>query len=140
MVYGGAACGERVMTASSSPGISLKQEGLSYIAEAELPCLVVNPYRPFAESLEAIRELAQGLEAAGRLKFTGIVSNPNLLEETTGEVIREGHRQVEEYGRAFGLPIRRLGVREPFYTELYPEYGRLLLKIDLFLRPGYLNV
>jgi len=45
MVYGGAACGKKVMTSSSSPGISLKQEGLSYIAGAELPCLVVNVVR-----------------------------------------------------------------------------------------------
>ncbi|KUG04680.1 2-oxoglutarate oxidoreductase, alpha subunit [hydrocarbon metagenome] len=42
MVYGGAATGARVMTASSSPGLSLKQEGISFIAEAELPCLIVN--------------------------------------------------------------------------------------------------
>lgn len=45
MVYGGAACGKKVMTTSSSPGISLMQEGLSYIAGAELPCLVVNVVR-----------------------------------------------------------------------------------------------
>lgn len=45
MVYGGAGTGKRVMTSSSSPGISLKQEGLSYIAGAELPCLLVNVMR-----------------------------------------------------------------------------------------------
>ncbi|NWJ51354.1 MAG: 3-methyl-2-oxobutanoate dehydrogenase subunit VorB [Bacteroidetes bacterium] len=45
MVYGGAGCGKRVMTSSSSPGISLMQEGLSYMAGAELPCLVVNVVR-----------------------------------------------------------------------------------------------
>lgn len=45
MVYGGAACGKKIFTSSSSPGISLMQEGLSYIAGAELPCLVVNVVR-----------------------------------------------------------------------------------------------
>ena len=45
MVYGGAGAGKMVMTSSSSPGISLMQEGLSYIAGAELPCLVVNVQR-----------------------------------------------------------------------------------------------
>jgi 2-oxoglutarate/2-oxoacid ferredoxin oxidoreductase subunit alpha len=45
MVYGAAGSGARVMTSSSSPGISLMQEGLSYIASAELPCLVVNVNR-----------------------------------------------------------------------------------------------
>lgn len=45
MVYGGASCGKAVMTSSSSPGISLMQEGMSYIAASELPCLVVNVMR-----------------------------------------------------------------------------------------------
>ena len=45
MVYGASSCGARVMTASSGPGISLKQEGISYIAGAELPCLIVDVMR-----------------------------------------------------------------------------------------------
>jgi len=45
MVYGAAGAGARVMTSSSSPGISLMQEGISYIASAELPCLIVNVNR-----------------------------------------------------------------------------------------------
>lgn len=45
MVYGGSGCGKKVMTSSSSPGISLMQEGLTYLAGAELPCLVVNVVR-----------------------------------------------------------------------------------------------
>jgi 2-oxoglutarate ferredoxin oxidoreductase subunit alpha len=45
MVYGAAACGKKAMTSSSSPGISLKQEGLTYLAGAELPCLVVDVAR-----------------------------------------------------------------------------------------------
>src|SRR6202162_1757932 len=42
MVYGAAACGVRVMTASSGPGISLMQEGISYLAGAELPCVIAD--------------------------------------------------------------------------------------------------
>ena len=45
MVYGGAACGKAVFTSSSSPGVSLKQEGISYIAAGELPALIVNVMR-----------------------------------------------------------------------------------------------
>lgn len=45
MVYGASAAGVRVMTSSSSPGISLKQEGISYIAGAELPAVIVNVVR-----------------------------------------------------------------------------------------------
>lgn len=45
MVYGAASTGARVMTSSSSPGISLKQEGISYIATCELPCVIANVQR-----------------------------------------------------------------------------------------------
>jgi len=45
MVYGASGAGARVMTSSSSPGISLKAEGISYIAGAELPCVIVNIMR-----------------------------------------------------------------------------------------------
>ena len=45
MVYGAAGTGVRVMTSSSSPGISLKAEGISYIAGAELPCVIINIVR-----------------------------------------------------------------------------------------------
>ncbi|AHM57131.1 ketoisovalerate oxidoreductase subunit VorB [Peptoclostridium acidaminophilum DSM 3953] len=45
MIYGGAGTGARVMTSSSSPGIALKQEGITYIAGAELPCVIVNMMR-----------------------------------------------------------------------------------------------
>ena len=45
MVYGAAGSGKKVMTSSSSPGISLKQEGISYMAGAELPCLIANVVR-----------------------------------------------------------------------------------------------
>ena len=45
MVYGGAGAGKMVMTSSSSPGVSLMQEGVSYLAGAELPCLIVNVMR-----------------------------------------------------------------------------------------------
>ncbi|MCB9017260.1 MAG: 3-methyl-2-oxobutanoate dehydrogenase subunit VorB [Paludibacteraceae bacterium] len=45
MVYGGAGTGKKVMTSSSSPGVSLKQEGVSYLAGAELPALIVNVMR-----------------------------------------------------------------------------------------------
>lgn len=45
MVYGAAGCGVRVMTSSSSPGISLKQEGITYMCGAELPAVIVNMMR-----------------------------------------------------------------------------------------------
>ena len=45
MVFGASACGARAMTSSSSPGISLKQEGISFLAGAQLPAVIVNVQR-----------------------------------------------------------------------------------------------
>ena len=45
MAHGSAAAGARAMTSSSSPGISLKQEGISYLAGSELPCVIINMQR-----------------------------------------------------------------------------------------------
>ena len=45
MLYGGAACGKKVLTSSSSPGISLMQEGISYLAGSELPCIIMDAMR-----------------------------------------------------------------------------------------------
>src|SRR5215475_10262691 len=45
MVYGAASAGQRVMTASSGPGLSLMQEGMSYLAGSELPCVVIDVVR-----------------------------------------------------------------------------------------------
>lgn len=45
MVLGASSCGVRAMTSSSSPGISLKSEGISYIAGSDLPCVIVNVQR-----------------------------------------------------------------------------------------------
>jgi 2-oxoglutarate ferredoxin oxidoreductase subunit alpha len=45
MVYGAAAAGARVMTSSSSPGVALKQEGISFLCASELPCVIVNVMR-----------------------------------------------------------------------------------------------
>ena len=45
MVYGAASCGQRVMTASSGPGLSLMQEGISYLAGSELPCVIADVVR-----------------------------------------------------------------------------------------------
>ena len=47
MVYGAGGCGARVLTSSSSPGIALKQEGITYCAGAEVPCVILNVVRYF---------------------------------------------------------------------------------------------
>jgi 2-oxoglutarate ferredoxin oxidoreductase subunit alpha len=84
MVYGAAGAGARVMTSSSSPGISLMQEGLSYIACAELPCLVVNVNRggPGLGTIQpAQSDYFQATKGGGHGDYRLIVLAPSSVQE-----------------------------------------------------------
>jgi len=84
MVYGGAGCGKKVMTSSSSPGISLKQEGISYIAGAELPCLIVNVVRggPGLGTIQpAQSDYFQSVKGGGHGDYHLIVFAPASVQE-----------------------------------------------------------
>jgi 2-oxoglutarate ferredoxin oxidoreductase subunit alpha len=84
MVYGGAACGKRVMTSSSSPGISLKQEGISYLAGAELPCLILNVVRggPGLGTIQPSQsDYFQSVKGGGHGDYHMIVLAPASVQE-----------------------------------------------------------
>lgn len=84
MVYGAAAAGARVMTTSSSPGISLKQEGISYIAGAELPAVVVNVVRSgpgLGGILPAQGDYFQATKGGGHGDYRNIVLAPASIQE-----------------------------------------------------------
>lgn len=84
MVYGGASCGKKVMTSSSSPGISLKQEGITYIAGAELPCLIVNVVRggPGLGTIQpAQSDYFQAVKGGGHGDYKLIVLAPASVQE-----------------------------------------------------------
>lgn len=84
MLYGGAATGKKVMTSSSSPGISLMAEGLSYIAGAQLPCVIVNVSRggPGLGTIQpAQSDYFQSVKAAGHGDFKMVVLAPNSVQD-----------------------------------------------------------
>ena len=84
MVYGASAAGARVMTSSSSPGISLKQEGMTYIAGAELPCVVVNMVRggPGLGSIQPSQgDYFQATRGGGHGDYHPIVLAPSSVQE-----------------------------------------------------------
>ena len=85
MVYGAACTGVRVMTSSSSPGISLMQEGLSYIACSEVPAVVVNVMRggPGLGNIQPAQgDYFQAVKSAGHGDFHNIVLAPSTVQET----------------------------------------------------------
>ncbi|BBO15961.1 pyruvate:ferredoxin-oxoacid:ferredoxin oxidoreductase alpha subunit [Candidatus Brocadia pituitae] len=84
MVYGSAAAGGRAMTSSSSPGISLKQEGISYLAGSELPCVIVNIQRggPGLGDISASQaDYFQAVKGGGHGDYRLIVLAPSSVQE-----------------------------------------------------------
>ncbi len=84
MVYGAAGCGKRVMTSSSSPGISLKMEGISYIAGAELPAVIVNVQRggPGLGDIQPSQsDYFQAVKGGGHGDYRLIVLAPSSVQE-----------------------------------------------------------
>lgn len=84
MVYGAAGTGKKIMTSSSSPGISLMQEGISYIACAELPCLIVNVNRggPGLGTIQPAQgDYFQAVKGGGHGDYHLIVLAPSTVQE-----------------------------------------------------------
>ena len=91
MVYGAAAAGMRVMTSSSSPGISLKAEGLSYIAGSDIPALVVNVQRggPGLGGIQPSQsDYFQATKGGGHGDYRMIVLAPASVQEMASLTIK----------------------------------------------------
>lgn len=85
MVFGTAAAGKRAMTASSSPGISLMQEGISYLAACELPAVIVNVQRGgpgLGNIAPAQSDYFQSTRGGGHGDYRTITIAPHMLQET----------------------------------------------------------
>lgn len=99
MVYGASGAGARVMTSSSSPGISLKQEGISYIAGAELPCVIVNIVRggPGLGGIQpAQSDYFQSVKGGGHGDYRLIVLAPANLQEMV-DLVQEAFDLADQY-------------------------------------------
>ncbi len=84
MVYGAGGTGVRAMTSSSSPGISLKQEGISYICGAEIPCVIVNMVRsgPGLGGIQPAQcDYFQAVKGGGHGDYKMLVYGPNSVQE-----------------------------------------------------------
>ena len=120
MVYGGASTGKRVMTSSSSPGVSLMSEGLSYLAGAELPCVVVNCQRggPGLGTIQPSQgDYFQACKGGGHGDFHLIVFAPNSVQEM--------HDHVAE---AFDLAFK---YRNPAMILADGAIGQMMEKVVL---------
>lgn len=121
MIYGAAGCGRRVMTTSSSPGISLMQEGLSYIASAELPCVLANVVRggPGLGTIQPSQaDYFQSVKGGGHGDYKLIVLAPSSVQEMV-DFVRLGFDLAEKY-------------RNPVMLLADGAIGQMMEKVELF--------
>lgn len=123
MVYGASAAGERAMTSSSSPGISLKQETISYLAGAELPAVIVNIQRggPGLGNISGSQaDYFQAVKGGGHGDYKLLVYAPYNLQEMWNLTML-AFDKADEYRN----PVMILGdgvigqMVEPFYPKPY---------------------
>jgi hypothetical protein len=119
MVYGASASGCRAMTSSSSPGISLKQEGLSYIAGAQLPAVVINVMRAgpgLGNIWPAQSDYFQATKGGGHGDYRMIVLAPASIQES-----------FDLTKRAFDLAVTDLSGRRLSFLQASGRWlGRLV--------------
>ena len=121
MVYGAAGAGRRACTTSSSPGVSLMQEGISYIAGAELPCLVVNVVRggPGLGTIQPSQaDYFQATKGGGHGDYHLLVLAPYNVQEMVDHV-KLGFELSEQY-------------RVPCMILADGAMGQMMEKVELF--------
>ena len=107
MVYGAAGAGARAMTSSSSPGVSLKQEGISYIAMSDLPCVIVNMTRsgPGLGGIQPSQgDYFQTVKGGGHGDYRLLTYAPSTVQEAV-DLLYDAFDKAEEYG----IPVFILG-------------------------------
>ena len=121
MIYGAAAAGKRVMTTSSSPGMSLMQEGISYIASAELPCLLANISRggPGLGTIQPSQaDYFQSVKGGGHGDYKLIVLAPSTVQEMV-DFVKLGFELADKY-------------RTPAMILADGAIGQMMEKVELF--------
>lgn len=121
MVYGAASTGKKALTSSSSPGISLKMEGISYLAGAELPCLIVNVVRggPGLGSIQPSQsDYNQATKGGGHGDYHMIVLAPASVQEMS-DFVKLGFELAFKY-------------RNPVMLLSDGIIGQMMEKVELF--------
>jgi len=97
------------------------------IEENDYECLlVINKFRPLTPDAESTVEVMKEIETAGKIKFTGLINNSNLGEETTLDDVLGSVGYSEEVSRLTGLPVKCTSVKESLYSELKGKIDNLL--------------
>ncbi len=121
MVYGGAGTGKKVMSSSSSPGMSLMQEGVSYIACAQLPCLLVNVQRggPGLGTIQPGQaDYFQAVKGGGHGDYKLLTLAPSTVQEMV-DFVKDGFELAFKY-------------KTPVMILADGALGQMMEKVELF--------
>jgi 2-oxoglutarate/2-oxoacid ferredoxin oxidoreductase subunit alpha len=127
MVYGAAGTGKRVMTSSSSPGISLKQEGISYLAGSQLPCLILNVMRggPGLGTIQPSQsDYFQTVKGGGHGDYRMIVLAPASVQEMS-DFVKLGFELAFKYRNPVMMLSDGIIGQMMEKVELFPQQPRL---------------
>ena len=98
---------------------------------------VLNPYRPFTKDNAMVIDMLNDIEAASRLKTSGIISNPNLGRGTLLEDLRLGLPLVQEMAKALELPISWTAITERYSDQLAAEIEGPVQAVRNYLLPPW---
>ena len=83
--------------------------------------MVINSRRPFTADIAGTTETMHRIEFASKLKFTGLISNSHMIDETTPEIIFEGLELARQVEKSCGLPLAFLSAKEDVLTRIPPS-------------------
>jgi Tfp pilus assembly ATPase PilU len=110
-----------------------------YLSKQKVHMLqVINPYRPFTEDLKGCIRIKEEIETSAKIKVTGLVSNANLIDETTPEHIYEGYRFLKDVSDATGVKIEFITAASNILPQLEMDrFSCPVLEIDRKLNPPW---
>ena len=97
---------------------------------------VINKFRPLTSDTAGTLEVMNEIETACKIKFTGIVNNSNLGEDTTAEDVLESQAYADSIAEASGLPIKMTTVSAKLYDELKSKINNLM-PLNLYIRQSW---
>jgi hypothetical protein len=99
---------------------------------------VINPFRPFTEDVKGCIRIKDEIEGSAKLKVTGLVSNANLIDETTPEHIYKGYKLLEDVSDATGIKIEFITAASHIIPQLEMDrFSCPVLEIDRMLNPPW---
>jgi energy-coupling factor transporter ATP-binding protein EcfA2 len=99
---------------------------------------VINPFRPFTENVKGCIKVKEEIEATSKLRVTGIVSNANLIDDTTPEIIYKGYELIQDLSEKTGLKVEFITAETSLVPELdLKKFDCPVLPIERYLVPPW---